>query len=147
MLKPTVLILLSCLILTRSFSQDSLYKHQVDSILISRSKTSVKIIKVKSDNFRVRYFFKKDTKELALIEVSEQNGKIISIYNYHYIDGEFKMLSKYKNYPLADKMREKAFYYLKNGELIYKTENSAQIDNISFHLERAQQLKQTAPFY
>lgn len=55
------------------------------------------------------------------------------------------MISKYNNHPLRDKMKETAFYYLKKGELIYRTENNAQIDNISHHLERAQQLKQIAP--
>ena len=69
------------------------------------------------------------------------------IYNYHYIDSELTMLSKYNNHALGDKMREIAFYYLKNGSLIYRTENNTQIDNISYHIERAQLLKQTAPIY
>jgi hypothetical protein len=146
MFKQTFLIFLSAIIFQNSFAQDSLlYKNKVDSILVSRSKSAVKTVKVKNDSFRIRYFFKKDTHELAVIEVEEEKGKDIVIYNYHYIDGKIVMISKYINHPSRDKMKETAFYYLKNGVSLYRTENNTQIEGISRHIERANELKNTAP--
>ncbi len=117
----------------------------MDSILVSRSKSPVKTVKVKNDAFRTRYFFKKSTDELAVIEVAEPHGKDIIIYNYHFIDGKIVMISKYHNHPAREKMKETAFYYLKNGVLIFRMEKNTQIDSIYHHLERANELKNIAP--
>ena len=146
MFKSVYIILLSCFITCSVYAQDSIsYKNKVDSILISRSKVPAKKKTLRLYTLRVRYFISRKTGELYLIEVAEQKGKELVIYNYHYIDDELTMISKHQSLPHKDIRIEKVFYYFKNNSLFFKVGNSAPIDDLNYHVQYAQKLKANAP--
>ena len=138
------LVFFSC----KSFSQDSLsYKKYVDSVLLSRTNIPVKKIKAKDGPLRLRYFFNKQSKELSLIEVVEKFKDSLWIYNYQFVNGQLAMMNKYNNHPLGDKLRQNAFYYLKNYTVIYSEENKTKFLNLAREIKRAEELKLKAPNY
>lgn len=87
----------------------------------------------------------KKVKELALIEVAEQRGKELMIYNYHYIDGKLTMISEHQELPHKSTRIETLFYYLKNDILFFKVGNTDAIEDLSYHIQNARKLKASAP--
>jgi hypothetical protein len=108
----------------------------------------VKVFKNLTDSSRVRYYFSKRSKNLELIAIEEKRqGKIIWIYNFHFIDGVLTMLNKWNGIPARLKNSATSYYYLSNNELVHKEENNTRIGDIHYQINRAEEYKRKASTY
>lgn len=143
----TLLLTLSIFLFNQAFCQDSLYRKYVDSILISRSKSNVKRIKVKNSP-TVRYTYYRDSKELVFFDIfypRRINDEDNWYFNYHFVDGQLLMINKYNGRGIKDKRRKNAFYYFRNGLLVFKEENKTSIENPEKEFKIALDIKLKAP--
>jgi hypothetical protein len=144
----TILIIIFIFLFDQAYCQDSLYRKSIDSILIARSIKSVKRVKVKMDSIYIRYSFNRKSKELVFLDIcyrrkagNDENWWL----NYHLIDGKLSMLNKYNGRVAGDKKRANAFYYFKNGILVFKEENSTTIHDLDEKIRLGLELITKAP--
>ena len=124
------------------FSQNDMsYKNSIDSVLLSRTKSRVKKIRITIDTLNVRYFFTKKNDSLALIEIIDRNGRDSWVYNFHYINGQLAMLSKDNNRKSKDERFASAFYYFNNEKVVHKEENKTVVEDLHQLLHLAGKLK------
>jgi hypothetical protein len=57
------------------------------------------------------------------------------------------MVNKWNGIPARLKNGKTSFYYFNNNILVHKEENETQIEDLTYQVNRAAQLKQKAPAY
>src|SRR5437764_701966 len=122
--KLYIALALASIITIKSYSQDSLsYKLSIDSLLTQNLKEGHKRMSVSNKTTKddTLYYFNKKSKQITyinLISLRSKTDKLPWELNYYFINGSIVLIRWRNSYPINNKKRQIAYYYLKNGAVV-----------------------------